>query len=330
MLLKISLLIILILINGLFSASEMAFLSLNKYELSKELKKGNKKAPKVLNLLNNSSTFLSAIQIAITFSGFLASALAAESFASEIAAYLNITLLSQTALTNILIVLITIVLSYFTLVFGELIPKKIGLFYSKKISFAMVDIINIVITIFKPFIFILKSSVDFFSNLLGIKDKKIMDEDNIKSNIVDANLEEFEKDLLFKVFEFNDKTVKEAMTPKKDIIAITLQTQIDEVVDIIKRHKYTRLPVYDKDEIIGFINMKDFIIKGKSNDINIKDYVRKIPKVKSSMIIDDAFLYLNSNHEAMAKVMEDNKCIGIVTIEDILEEVMGSITDEYN
>lgn len=330
MLLKIIFLLFLVFVNGIFSASEMAFLSLNKYELSKELKKGNKKAPQVLNLLNNSSTFLSAIQIVITFSGFLASAIAAESFAGEIAEIINISIFSQAALTNILIVIITIILSYFTLVFGELIPKKIGLAYSKKIAFSMVNIINTVIILFKPFIFILQSSVDFFLKILGIKDKKTTDEENVKNTIVDASLEEFEKDLLFKVFEFNDKTVKEAMTPKEDIIAITLNTQIDELVDIFKRHKYTRLPVYDKEDIIGFINMKDFIIKGKSTDINIKDYVRKIPKVKSSMIIDDAFLYLNSNHEAMAKVIEDNQCIGIVTLEDILEEVMGSITDEYN
>ena len=137
MIIKIIILIILILINGVFSATEIAFLSLSKYELNKELKKGNKKAEKIRNLLNDSSSFLSAIQISITLSGFLASAFAAESFASELSNIISIDFISKETLTTILIVLITIILSYFTLVFGELVPKKIGLAYTKKISFSM-------------------------------------------------------------------------------------------------------------------------------------------------------------------------------------------------
>ena len=145
MIFKIVFLIILVFINGIFSATEMAFLSLSKYELNKELKKNNKKASKILNLLDDSSTFLSAIQIAITLSGFLASAFAAESFASEIAEVLTISFLTKETLTTILIILITMVLSYFTLIFGELVPKRIGLTYSKKIAFSMVTMIDIII-----------------------------------------------------------------------------------------------------------------------------------------------------------------------------------------
>ena len=168
MLIKLILLIILIIINGIFSATEIAFLSINKYKLNKEIKKDNIKAKKILDLLNDSSTFLSSIQISITLSGFLASAFAAENFASELSEILNINFLT----TNILIIIITCILSYFTLVFGELIPKKIGLAYSEKISYSMVNIINITIIIFKPFILILKNSVNFFSKLLNIKQKE--------------------------------------------------------------------------------------------------------------------------------------------------------------
>ena len=157
MVIKIILLLILILINGIFSATEIAFLSINKYNLSKEIKKKNKKAIKIAELLNDSSTFLSAIQIAITLSGFLASAFAAESFASELSNIINISFLAKDTLTSILVIIITIILSYFTLVLGELVPKKIGLAYSDKIAFKMVIVVDIVIKVCKPFIFILKT-----------------------------------------------------------------------------------------------------------------------------------------------------------------------------
>ena len=189
MFIRLLLLSVLIIINGVFSATEIAFLSLNNYDLNREVKKGNKKARKILELLNDSSTFLSSIQIAITLSVFLASAFAAESFASELSNILNINFLT----TEVLIVLITIILSYFTLVFGELVPKKIGLAYSSSIAFGMVNTINLIIIIFKPFIIVLRGSVDILVKLFKIKTQSELEEDEIKDNIMDASLEEFEK-----------------------------------------------------------------------------------------------------------------------------------------
>lgn len=329
MIIKILLLAILIIINGVFSATEIAFLSLNKYELNKEIKKGNKKGKKILNLINDSSTFLSAIQIAITFSGFLASAFAAESFASEIASKINITFLTAETLTTILIVVITIILSYFTLVFGELVPKKIGLAYSKKISFAMVNIIYAVITFFKPFIWILKSSVNCITKLLKIKQTNENDEDSIKDTIIDSKLEDLEKNLLFNVFEFNDTKVEEVMTPKKDVIFIDIKDSKEKVLKTIVKYKYTRFPVTCDGEIIGVINVKDFILKG-NNVFNLKKYIRDLRELEYNTIIDDAFLLLSDTHEVMASVIKDGEFIGIVTIEDIIEEVVGNVFDEYN
>lgn len=329
MFLKIILLLFLIVINGIFSATEIAYLSLSKYDLHKELKKGNKKASKILVLINDSSTFLSAIQIAITLSGFLASAFAAENFASEIADFIVINNISKEMLTNILVILITIILSYFTLVFGELIPKKLGLAYSKKISFAMIDPINFVITFFKPFIVILRATVNFFTKILNIQEQEKVDEDSVKSTIIDAELEEFEKDLLLNVFEFNDTTVKQAMTPKKEIISINYNTSADSLIKKLKTHKYTRFPITKDDQVIGFLNVKDLIIKN-NKEFKLSNYLRSLPKIKSDTIIDDAFLYLRSKHEVMAGVYENEELIGIVTIEDIIEEVVGSIVDEYN
>ncbi len=329
MLIKIILLVILIVINGIFSATEIAYLSLNKYDLHKELKKGNKKASKILKLINDSSSFLSAIQIAITLSGFLASAFAAENFASELAEIINPTNISIVTLTNILIIIITILLSFFTLVFGELIPKKLGLAYSKKIAFMMVNVINLVILFFKPFILILKITVDFFAKILHIKEKDPTSEDEVKNSIIDSSLEDFEKDLLLNVFEFNDTTVKEAMTKKNEIISIDIESTIDELFNYLRKYKYTRFPIEKNHEIIGFLNIKDLMLKNNKS-FKISNYLRKLPKIASDMKIDEAFLYLRSKKEVIALVVENNNPVGIVTIEDIIEEVLGSIVDEYD
>ena len=329
MFIKIILLVILILINGIFAATEIAFLSLNKYELHKKIKEGNKKSVKILNLINDSSTFLSTIQISITLSGFLASAFAAESFASELADIIKISFLSYDSLTTILIILITIILSYFTLVFGELVPKKVGLMYSEKIAYGMVNTINIVIKLFKPFIIILRSSVNGIMNLLKLEKKEENHEDIIKDTIVESKLEDFEKNILFNVFDFDDKTIDKAMTPLKDVKVIDVNDPITEILKEIKKYKYTRFPVTKDGKIIGVVNIKDFIIKNTKN-FNVKKYVTDLIRIEHDTITDDAYLLLTSKHCMMAAVEKDNEIIGIITLEDIIEELIGNIYDEYN
>ena len=328
MLLEIVLLIILIFINGIFSATEIAFLSINKYELNKESVKNNKKAIKIINLINDSSTFLSTIQIAITLSGFLASAFAAENFASEIANLINISFLTEEATTNILIIIITIILSYFTLVFGELVPKKIGLAYSKELSYKMVNIVDFVIKVCKPFILILKNSTDFVTKILKIKKKTNNFEDDLKSTIVDSSLEELEKKLLLNVFEFNDTTVKDVMVKKSNVISIDKKIDKDELLNIIKEYRFTRFPVMDDNKVIGILNIKDLIVN-HNRKFKLKNYIKSIPVINEDMIIDDAFLYLNSNYQAMAIVAgDDGEYLGIVTTTDIIEEIIGNVFDE--
>ena len=329
MLIKILILILLIIVNGIFSSTEIAFLSLNKYKLSKEVKNGNKKAKKIVNLLNDSSTFLSAIQVAITLSGFLASAFAADSFASEIAEYVHIPYISEAMQTNILIVIITIILSYFTLVFGELLPKKIGIANPEKIAYKMVNIINFVIAIFKPFILVLKLSTNAFEKLLKISPPKDETEDEIKDTIVDSNLEELEKKLLLRVFEFNDITIKNIMTKRENVVYIDTADSNETIISKIRESKYTRFPVMEGEKILGIINIKDLIL-GKDKEFSLYRYLRTVKILDSDTIIDDAFLILNGAYESMAIVKEDNKYIGIVTIEDILEEIVGNIFDEYD
>lgn len=329
MLIKIIVLIILIIVNGMFSATEMAFLSIGKYELNQDIKNKNKKAIKIGKLIANSNIFLSAIQIAITLSGFLASAFAAESFASEIANSITITNISKETLTSILLVLITIILSYFSLVFGELVPKQIGLAYSKKVSYAMVNVIYVIIKIFKPFIVILQVSTNLMVRLLKIKKPEENIETAIKDSIVDGNLEELEKKILLRVFDFNDITVEKVCTPKEEVISIDVHSTKKELLQLIKDTKYTRFPVTKQGEVIGVLNIKDLIID-KKRDFSIKKYMREMTKLPHDTIIDDAFLLLNSKYQAIAEVTKDGEFIGIVTVEDITEEVIGNIFDEYD
>lgn len=327
MLIKILVLVILILFNGIFSATEIAFLSINKYKLNKEIKNNNEKAKKIAELLSDQSTFLSAIQVVITISGFLASAFAAESFAGELAELINISFLTKETLTTILVVLITLVLSYFTLVFGELLPKKIGLAYSYDLSFKMVKPICVVITIFNPIIILLKKSTELFVKLLKIK-KEVVEEDTLKDTITDSNLEELEKKLLLNVFEFNDVTVKEVMTPKKEVISLDIDDSNETLKRKVRKTKYTRFPVTKNGEIIGVLNIKDLIVNETNHEF--KKNIRKVTRIKSTTILDDAFMLLNEAYEPIAIVEEDKKYIGIITMEDILEHIIGDIFDEFD
>ena len=326
---RILLLVVLILINGIFSATEIAFLSINKYKLAKEVKKNNKKAKKIVNLLGNTSSFLSSIQIAITLSGFLASAFAAESFAQELASIIVIDFISEETLTTILVVLITCVLSYFTLVFGELVPKKIGLAKADKIAYRMVGVINVILVVFKPVIKLLQVSTDIVTKLIGIKQKKANQEDDIKNSIIDSGLEDFEKQILLNVFEFNDSKVRDVMTPKEEVIFLDLNDSPALLRDKIVKHKYTRYPVVENEKVIGILNVKDIIVNNKKT-FDLKSYVRKVGTLDSEMIIDDAFMYLNSVYEPFAVVVENKEYVGIVTIEDIIENVIGEVFDEYD
>ena len=268
MIFSIILLIILIGINGIFSASELAFLSIDKLMLKKDIELGNKKAIFVDKILSNSSSFLSTIQIGITLAGFLASAFAADYFAEYFLNIIEISFISKEVLNTILVVIITIVLSYFTLVFGELVPKRIAMNSPKKVAYTFVNLIKIVNRIFYPLIKFLTISTEIICKIFKIKENtnKLTEED-IKKMILlgkdEGILEEQEKDYILNIFKFNDVEVNNVMTPKKDVIMLNIDDDIKENILKMKKTKFTRFPVYKNDEnnILGIINIKDLIIK---------------------------------------------------------------------
>ena len=330
---KIIVLAILIVINGLFSAAELAFLSIDKYDLRAKCKKKNKKALRIQKLLSNSSVFLSIIQICITLAGFLASAFAAESFAEEIASTINISFLSASVIKTIVLVLVTVILSYFTLVFGELVPKKLAMAYPNKIAYLMVNPIWIIMKIFYPFVYILTKSTNLVLKLLKVKKvEEEVTEEEIKMMILSATkegtIEKLEKDILFNVFEFNDTTALKAMTKLKDVVSLNNEMTNEEIIKTIRNSKYTRYPYYENNKIIGILNVKNIIF---SKNLELKELLHKAYCVNSRDKIDDVFYYMRNHQIGMALVKnKENEIIGIITVEDIVEEVLGNIYDEYD
>ena len=232
---QIIILIILILVNAYFAASEIAFISLNDTKIEKMAKEGNKKAIQIEKMLKNPSKFLATIQIGITLAGFLSSAFASDAFASELAPMLNkiIPAISVQVWNTISIILITIILSFFTLVFGELVPKRLAMKNYEKIAFATIGFIKGLSVITSPFVKFLTTVTNGVSKLFGVgeSDEEIVTEEEIKMMIDQGKekgvIEEGEKELLNNVFEFGDITVSEIMTHRKDIFAVDIHTSAE-------------------------------------------------------------------------------------------------------
>lgn len=328
------LLIILIAINGIFSASELAFLKINKYELKNKIKIHDKKAIQINKILSDQSAFLSTIQISITLAGFLASAFAADYFADYFLQIINISFLSSSTLRTILVIIITFILSYVTLIFGELVPKKIAINNPYKIACLFIGLISFVKTFFSPLIKLLTLSTNFICKIFKIKENEDkITEDEIKKIILLGNtegvIEEKEKDYILNIFNFNDIEVEKIMTKKEDVVMININDDMKNILSTIKESKYTRFPVYDKNEIIGILNVKDFILN--YNELkDLRSIVRTVNKYEYTEKIDDVFRMMQKNNESISLIYNKKEMVGIVTIEDAIEEIVGNIFDEYD
>ena len=339
---QIFILLILILLNAYFSASEIAFISLNDAKIEKQAKKGNKKAKQIEKMLKNPSKFLATIQIGITLAGFLSSAFASDAFADILAPALNnlFPMISVTVFRGISIVIITIILSFFTLVLGELVPKRIAMKYYEKIAFATIGIIRAISIITAPFVKILTVVTNFISKLFGISEneEEIVTEEEIKMMIDEGEekgtIEEDEKEMINNIFEFNDITVSEVMTHRTDVYAIEINSNIDDIIKDLDEYKYSRIPVYEEtiDDIKGILFVKDLLkyLHGKKL-VKIKNIMREAYFVSENKPINELFKDLQKNKMQMAIVIDEyGGTAGVVTMEDLLEEIVGNIFDEYD
>ena len=342
MLTQILILVILILLNAYFAATEIAFISLNDSKIEKEAKEGNKKAKQILKMLKSPSKFLATIQIGITLAGFLSSAFASEAFADKLAPILNNVLpaISVEVWKGISIVIITIILSFFTLVFGELVPKRLAMKYYEKISYATIGVIRGISIITAPFVKLLTFSTNMVSKIFGVgeAEEEVVTEEEIKMMIDEGEekgtIERGERQLLNNVFEFNDIIVSEIMTPRTDMYAIDINEDINKKLEEIDEFKYSRIPVYNEsiDDIQGILFVKDILKPLKDNKkINIKEIMRDPYFVPESKDIDELFKEMQQNKVQMAIAIDEyGGTAGLITMEDILEELVGNIFDEYD
>ena len=335
-------LFILILLNAYFAATEIAFISLNDAKIEKQVKDGNKKAKQIQKMLKNPSKFLATIQIGITLAGFLSSAFASDAFAGMLAPVLNewMPFISIATWQNISIVIITIILSFFTLVFGELVPKRLAMKYYEKISFATIGVIKGISVVTAPFVKLLTWSTNLVSKIFGVgeQEEEIVTEEEIKMMVNQGeekgSIEENEKELINNVFEFNDIIASEIMTYRTDIYAIEINEDVYEILDEIDEYKYSRIPVYEEtiDDIKGILFLKDILkLVSTRKEFKIADIMREAYFVPESKPIDEIFEELQANKMQMAIVVDEyGGTAGLLTMEDILEELVGNIFDEYD
>lgn len=339
--LQLLLIFILTMVNAFFASAEMAIVSLNKNRLRMLAEEGNKKALLLEKLLEEPSKFLSTIQIGITLAGFFSSASAATGISDDFAQVLKgagIPYSSQIAL-----VVITIILSYITLVFGELYPKRIALQKAESIALFAVTPIMFISKATKPFIRLLSFSTNLLVKITGHDTENLeekVSKEEIRSLIEVGQehgvINETEKEMIESIFEFDNKRAEEIMTPRTEVFLIDITSSSMEIAKKLLEEQYSRIPVYeeDSDNIIGILYLKDYFLEASKHgfeNVEIRSILRTPYFVPETKNIDDLFKELQKSNNHMAILIDEyGGFSGIVTIEDLIEEVMGNIFDEYD
>ena len=344
---ELVLLLFLILVNAFFAMSEIAIISLSDTKLKKMAEDGHSGAKKVLKLVESPSAFLSTIQIGVTLAGFLTSASAADNFSEPLALWaVNTFSLPQGALgamENVALIVVTVIMSYFSLVLGELAPKRIAMQKSESIAFKVVGFLLFVKKIMIPFIKVLSVSTNAVVRLLGFdpnaSEETVTEEEILM--LVDAGeekgvIEESQKEMINNIFEFDDIVAADVMTHRTDIVAVETSDNFSDVLEKTLEAGYSRIPVYeeDLDDIKGIIYVKDllqFVGKKIPSTIKIADLMREAIFVPESKRCGDLFNEMTEKHLQMVFVCDEYGGIsGIVTIEDLLESIVGNMQDEYD
>ena len=345
--LKVVLLFALILVNAFFAMSEMAIVTLNDSKMEKMADEGHKKAKKVLRLTEDSSRFLSTIQVGVTLAGFLTSAVAATSFSSILTAWLtdvfSITDRSVIGLiASLSLIIITIIISYFSLVLGELLPKRIAMHNPESISFRVVGILLFFKAIMRPIVALLSVSTNGMLRIFGINPKdapQAVTEEEIRM-LVDVGeekgvIEESQKEMINNIFEFDDIVAADVMTHRTDVVAIDINDSFTTVLKTVMEEGYSRIPVYDDDldDIKGVLYVKD-LLKFVGQDLpkrGVAKLMRKAYFVPESKKCGELFAEMTEKRIQLAIVSDEyGGFAGIVTIEDLLESIVGNMQDEYD
>lgn len=339
-LLQITILVILTLINAFFSGSEMAVVSVNKNKIHRLAEQGNKNAALIQRLMEDSTVFLSTIQVAITLAGFFSSASAATGIAQVLAvrmARLNIPY-SQAAAGFV----VTLILAYFNLVFGELVPKRVALQKAEAFSLFCVRPIYRISRIMNPFIRLLSLSTSGFLKLIGMHKEALeteVSEEEIKSMLKTGSengvFNDIEKEMITSIFSFDDKRAKEVMVPRQDMVVINGGESLESYIDKILQSRHGRIPVYEGeiDNIIGILSVSDLMIQARKQpiqDIDIRPFLKQPYFVPENRRTDVLFKEMQRSKTKLAILIDEYGGVsGMVTLEDLIEEIVGEIHDEY-
>ena len=339
---QILLQVVLIILNAFFAATEIAVISLNEKKIKARADEGDKKAVKMLKMIEEPTRFLSTIQIGITLAGFLGSAFAADNFAerlTEVMAGAFSIPDSQLGIINtVSVVVITMILSFFTLVLGELVPKRIAMKNKEKLAEAVCGTISSLTTILRPVIWLLTVSTNGVLRMFGIdpdeKEEPVSEEDIVL--MLDAGADEgsFRQDdieYIKNVFKLSEMTAEDVMTPRRGTVLISKDASKEEILEVIEEEGYSRIPVYDAspDKIIGVLFSRDFLLKYRREDFKLEDVMFQPTFVPETMHLDALFRDMQKERNHIVIVINEyGETAGVVTIEDILEELVGEIWDE--
>ena len=339
---QILLQIILIALNAFFAATEIAVISLNEKKVRALAEDGNKKAVKMLKIIEEPTQFLSTIQIGITLAGFLGSAFAADNFAEVLSAAIskafNLSADNTKIINTVAVVLVTLILSYFTLIFGELVPKRIAMKHKEKLANSVCGIISFLAAVLKPIIWFLTISTNAVLRLVGIdpheKEEPVSEEDIVlmlDAGADEGSLDHDDIEYIKNVFKLDKMTAEDVMTPRKSVISISYDASDKEILEIIEEESYSRIPVYEDnpDKIIGILHACDYLLKRNEKNFNLKSILHTPVFVPETVSLDVLFKDMQTDHNHLAVVVNEyGETSGIVTMEDILEEIVGEIWDE--
>ena len=332
----------LIALNAVFACAEIAVLSLNTTKMEQLIEDGNKRAKKLSALTGHPEKFLATIQVAITLAGFLASAFAADSFAGRMVNGLAAAgiPLSEKTLHTISVVLITMILAYFSMIFGELVPKRLAMKQPEKLALAMSGMLVFISKLLTPAVWVLTASTNVILRLCGIdpnaqesevseEDIRMMADAGSKKGAIDLE----ENEIIQNLFEFDDLTVGEFATHRTDISLLWMDETLEQWEQTIHESRHSLYPVCDEtvDNVLGVLNVKDFFrLRGKSQDFIVKHAVKPAQFVPESVRADILFKRMKASRNHFAVVLDEyGGMVGIVTINDLLEQLVGDLEDDF-
>jgi len=333
--------VLLIALNAIFACAEIAVLSVNETKLERMAEQGNKKAKRLFRLTREPAKFLATIQVAITLSGFLGSAFAADNFAEPLVDWvvnLGVTV-PRTTLNAIAVVVITLILSYFTLVFGELVPKRIAMKKSEQLALGISGLIAAISSAFKPIVWLLTVSTNATLRLFGI-DPNEAEEDVSEEEIrlmVDAGsekgaIDETEKEFIQNVFEFDDLTAEEIATHRTELTSLWTEDSMEQWAQTIHESRHTRYPVCEDsaDNIIGILNAKDYFrLESKDRQTVMEQAVRPAYFVPATIKADVLLRNMRQSRNTLAVVLDEyGGVVGIITLSDLIERLVGDLNEE--